>query len=275
MLKRYETARVSVLDELSGHSSIILESINSTIAETVTLPREEKVAEISAAIKKDRAVMLTGGSGYGKSALAKKAVRRHEESHTCLSFRAEEFAESHIEKALPGSLSARQFEALLGPHPVLIHIESLERLLECTTRDAFSDLVTIAGRHPNVRLLLTCRDQAAPSAMSEFFERSKVECGKVKVPPLDAEEMQQVKDKLPHLGIPLSQKGLDRLMRIPYYLDKAAGMSWSDQDDIPLGIKAFRRKCWRDVIRKDCHSAAGLDDMRERTHSRPLGVPCP
>ena len=264
MLKRHETVRVSVLDELSDHSSVVLESINSAIAGTVTLPREEKMAEISDAIKKDRAVMLTGGSGYGKSALAKEAVRRHEESHTCLSFRAEEFAKSRIEEALPDSLSVRQFEALLGPHQVLIHIESLERLLEHPTRDAFSDLVTIAGRHPNVRLLLTCRDQAAQSAISAFFESGRVECGKVKVPPLDAEEMQSVKDKLPHLDVPLSQKGLDRLMRIPYYLDKAARMRLSDQNDIPLGIKAFRGKCWRDVIRKDSYTAMRLGDRREQ-----------
>ena len=263
-LKRHGAVLSSALGRLSDHSRVVLESISSTIAETVTLPREEKIAEAVRAVKKNQAVILTGGSGYGKSALAKEVVQRHAEGHTCLSFRAKDFAKSSIESALQGQLSAGQFESLLGQNGVLIHVESLEHLLEHSTRDAFSDLITIAGRHPNVRLLLTCRDQAIPSAISAFFERSSVGYIKVRVPPLDAKEMQQVKDRLPRLDAPLSQKGLSRLMRIPYYLDKAAGMSWSDQNDIPLYVKTFREKCWRDVVRKDSHAVAGLSSRREQ-----------
>ena len=263
ILKRHAAVRVAAFEKLSNRSSTVLESISSTIAGGIDLPREEKIAETVEAIEEKRVVILTGRPGSGKSALAKKVVQRCAGSHTCLSFRAEEFAESHIERVLPDSLSGRQFEALLGMQRVLIHVESLERLFEHSTRDAFSDLVRIAERCPNVCLLLTCRDQAVSLAWSAFFERNTLSRSEIKVPPFDDEELQQVTTQFPHLRIPLEQQGLNRLLRIPYLLDMAAKMSWPNRTGMPIDSKAFREKCWHDIIRKDSYAAAGLNDRRE------------
>ena len=83
-------------------------------------------------------VVVTGPAGSGKSALAKTIVREYAQSHTCFSFRAEEFARSHIDDVLDSAITGKDIEALLGSQErVLMHVESLERLLEHGTRDAF------------------------------------------------------------------------------------------------------------------------------------------
>ena len=60
----------------------------------------------------------------------------------CLAFRAEEFAASHIDQApqqTQASINARQLWALLaGQGHKVILVESVERLLEVSVRDAFS-----------------------------------------------------------------------------------------------------------------------------------------
>ena len=264
VLKRHSAARVSARVLLSDHSDAVLASINSTIAGRMALHRGGKIAETAEAVEKNQVVILAGGSGNGKSALAKEVVRRHMDSRICLSFRAEEFAESHIDRVLPNNLSVIQLKEFLGSSRVLIHVESLERLLEHSTRDAFSDLVGVIENHPDVCLLLTCRDHAV-SAWSAFFERRKITPREIEVPPFSMEEVQQVVAEFPHLDIPMSYQGLNRLLQIPYHLNMAARMSWSGRVNMPSDIKAFRERCWRDMIRKDGHSEAGWDDLRERT----------
>ena len=262
--EKHDPSRVSAFDALAHHSNTILESIGSTVARAITLPRKAKIAETVAALEKHRVVALTGPPGSGKSALAKKVVRQHAGNRTCLSFRAEEFAESYIDRALPSPISGMPFEALLGLRKIVVHVESLERLLDHSTQQAFSDLVGIAERCPSVCLLVTCRDQAFPDVWSAFFERSSLTFGEVKVPPLNEEEIMEVKAAFPNLGILLSRPGLSRLLCILYFLDMAANMGWSDPHDVPLNCKAFREKCWRARVRNNSHAAAGLPERRER-----------
>ena len=264
ILEKHDPSRVSDFDALAHHSNTVLESINLTIAGDITLPRKDKIAETVAALEKHRVVVLTGPPGSGKSVLAKKVVRQHAGNRTCLSFRAEEFAESHIERALPSSISGMPFETLLGLRKIVIHVESLERLLDHSTQQAFSDLVGIAERCPNVCLLVTCRGHAFPDAWLAFFERSSLTFDEVKVPPLNEEEIKKVKAAFPSLEILLSRPGLSRLLCIPYFLDMAANMDWSDPHDVPLNCKAFREKCWHARIRNNSHAAAGLPERRER-----------
>ena len=63
--------------------------------------------------------------------------------------------------------------------------ESFERLLEHSTRDAFTDLVRITEQYPNIRLLLTCRDYSIDTALAAFFEQTQLTCDVVEVPLLD------------------------------------------------------------------------------------------
>ena len=255
----------TALQTLTEHSGITLDAIRTTISD-VTLSRRKAITKVIEALTENQAVILTGLPGSGKSVLAKTLIQQQASDYFCLSFRAEEFAESHIDRVLHGSTTGKQFAVLLGAQErVLIHVESFERLLEHSTRDAFTDLVTIAEQHPNIRLLLTCRDYSIGTALTAFFGQAQLTRDVIEVPLLDEDETAQVTSKFPKIVNLISNPRLKRILRVPYFLDMAARMDWSEQQDIPQDIRSFRERCWSDVIRKDAMTARGLPDRRERT----------
>ena len=264
---QYNTVQdpMTSLQVLTEHSCTTLDTIISTIAGTVNLPRIETIAKTVESLIKNQVVVLTGPPGSGKSVLAKAIVQQHMHDCFCLSFRAEEFAESHIDRVLQGPITGQQFATLMGAQEkVLIHVESLERLLEHSTRDAFTDLVRIAKRCPNILLLLTCRDYSVNVALTAFFEQNQLVYEIVEVPPLHEEEIVEITNKFPKLASPMSNQELRRLLHVPYLLDMAARMDWSDRQNMPLNVRAFREKCWSIMIRQDSLTVAGLPDRRER-----------
>ena len=255
----------SALQALREHSHIVLEVIRSNIAGAVTLPRRATITPAVEALADNQVVVLTGSAGSGKSALAKAVVEQQASDYVCLSFRAEEFAQSHIDQVLHGTITGQQLSILIGTQEkVLVHVESLERLLEHPTRDAFTDLVGIVKRCPNLRLLLTCRDYSIATALAAFFDQNRLTRVVVDVPALKEEELTEVMSALPGLAIPMADPALKRLLRIPYFLDMAATLDWSGQQAMPSDERTFREKCWDAVVRKNSLSAAALPDRREQ-----------
>ena len=255
----------SVLQTLQEHSDVTLDGIRSRIAGVVTLPRYRLRTQANEALAETQVIVLTGPPGSGKSALAKALVQWQANDHVSLSFRAEEFAESHIDRVLQGQATGRQLETLLAAQErVLLHVESLERLLEHPTRDAFSDLIRMAERCHNIRLLLTCRDYSLTTALTSFFGQSTLSREIIELPLLDDLELNEIVSSLPRLAIPLSNPRLKQLLRIPYFLDMAAPMNWTSEQDTPSDVSEFRQRCWSEVVRRDDLTTAGMPDRRER-----------
>ena len=98
----------------------------------------------------------------GKSAVAKDILNVLSSDHFSFSFRAEEFAQPHLDATLTlGHIPSRAAiltSVLAGQQRKIVLVESIERLLEKSTRDAFADLLRIARSDHTFRLILTCRD---------------------------------------------------------------------------------------------------------------------
>ena len=247
------------------HTELILGEIRSAIAGSIVLERDELERQAAEVLENNQALILTGAPGSGKSAIAKSLVLSNYDDYECLSFRAEEFAKSSIDEVLSGSMTGVQLKFLLGAQRrALIHVEGVERLLEHPVRDAFADLVGVAEECENVHLLLTCRDYAAATAITAFFRRGNLSPAVVSVPPLNDQEMDTVATSLPALQAPFSNPRIKDLMRNPFLLDLAAKLDWAGESDLPTDAVAFRRRCWRDVIRCDSVTAAAMPDRRER-----------
>lgn len=256
------------LQSLAGHSETTLQSIHTTIAHAASIPRAGLVTQVLEALDGSQALVLTGPAGCGKSVLGRRAVELLRPDVFCLMFRAEEFAASHIDQVLQNaqiSVNAqRLFSLLAAQGRKLIVIESVERLLEHSVRDAFSDVLRLARQDGGIQLLLTCRDYSLETVRSSLLGQVSLRHTVVQVPPLTDEELAQVVTVFPALARPLSNPSLKELLRSPYLLDKAARMEWPTTGALPGDERAFRLRCWRDVVRHEALAAAGRPSRREQ-----------
>ena len=253
------------LQNLLDRSEITRQAIRTTIGGKVSLSRSGPETKIVEALAETKVVVVTGPAGSGKSALAKAVVEKCAEKVTCFTFRAEEFAQTHIDDVLNSPITGKQIETLLGSQErMMIHVESLERLLEHSIRDAFSDLVGIVERCPNVRLLLTCRDHSLEIVMHSFFGLPAQNPSVIRLPALEDSELDEVQASIPQLADPLSGPDLRELLRIPYFLEMAARIDWALEKPVPSGVTAFRQRCWSEVVRRDSYAVSDLPTRREK-----------
>ena len=144
-----------MLTALREHSALILGGIHSTIGETSHLPRAGMVQQVLTALEESQVVLLSGPAGIGKSAIGKEVVTILSRDHFSFAFRAEEFAQPHFDATLTlGNIPGRAAtlgSVLAAQERKILVVESVERLLEKSTRDAFADLLTIAADDPTFR----------------------------------------------------------------------------------------------------------------------------
>lgn len=256
-----------VLRALKDHTGLILRGIRSTIGSDFHLQRAAIVQKVLGALEEAQVVLVTGPAGSGKSAIGKDAVNILSEGHFSFGFRVEEFAQPHFDATLSAAqvpANAAKLDAILAAQGrKLILVESVERLLEKTTRDAFSDLMTLAADDSSLRIILTCRDYSAEQVRASFLQSGRIKHAVIQVPPLDDEELAQTGAANPALAIPLKSLGLRNILRNPYFLDKALDISWAVDKPLPESEREFRALFWREIVRADHLVAPGMARRRE------------
>jgi hypothetical protein len=256
------------LGALKDHSYFVFRQIRSTVGAHLHLTRVKLVGSIVDQLEQSQVVLVSGPAGSGKSGAAKSAAESLARDHFVFGFRAEEFERASLDETLHLSqipASARALGAVLaGQDRKLLLVESIERLLEASTRDAFADLLTLLTEDRSWRLLLTCRDYSTDLVRSSFFESAEVCHAVIVVPPLDDSELEAIEAAYPGLARPLSNPPLRRLLRNPYVVDKALLISWPEDKPLPETEREFRELFWRDVIRMESRAADGMPTRRER-----------
>ncbi|MGI9575357.1 hypothetical protein ACRYJU_14855 [Alloalcanivorax xenomutans] len=263
-----DTRAAQVIRALSDHSEITLDGIKTTIGPTTEITRDALTNQVLEALNENQVVLISAPAGFGKSAVAKSCVRLLDEELYCLAFRAEEFSVSHIDQMLVQAQVPTNGTELLGmlagQGRKLAIVESVERLLEASVRDAFGDLLNLAQKDRSLGLLLTCRDYSLETVSSALLSEAGLRFKIVEVPPLTDEELAQAVAAVPQLTNALKHESLNRLLRSPYLLDKAAQMDWSATEGLPSDEREFRRRCWGEVIRRNAAAAEGMPQRRER-----------
>lgn len=258
-----------VLTALKNHTEFVLRKIRTTIGPVFHLQRAAIVQQALSAIEAKQVVLITGPAGSGKSVIGKEAVSFLSRGFFAFGFRVEEFAVAHIDGTLHNSqipTSAAELQAILGAQDrkVLV-IESVERLLEKPTRDAFSDLMTIAQSDAGLRIVMTCRDYSVEQVQASFLQPAGVDHAVIEVPPLDDSELHEIQVAFPSLTVPLGNPALREILRNPYFIDKALQIPWDAGRPLPENERDFRAVFWRQIVRADHSPANGMPRLREDT----------
>ena len=252
---------------LDDHSKPILDGIRSKIG-SLHLERDSLVQRVMEHLESNQIVLISGVAGSGKSVIAKDTIEILAADHFVFSFRAEEFARPHLDETLQsihGPASAMTLGAIMaGQGRKVLLVESIERLLEKSTRDAFTDLLTLMAKDKSWRLLLTCRDYAVDLVRTAFLSSTTVGHSVV-VPPLDNEELEKVQKHHPQLARPLANPALRRVLSNPYILDMALRIQWLEQESLPQSEREFRNLFWREIVRAEHRSPVGMSQRREKT----------
>ena len=251
-----------ILRALKDHSEPILHKIRSTIGPTYHLPRTALVEQALDRLESAQVVIISGTAGSGKSAIGKEVFRRLAVDHFAFAFRAEEFAKPHIDEVLqaaqvPGN-AADLAAVLAAQERKIILVESMERLLERSTRDAFSDLVTRVAEDSNLRLVVTCREYSTEQVRESFLRVPGLTQAVVLAPPLEDSALDEIAAAVPQLARPLSHPPLRKILRNPYFLDKALEISWPTERTLPESEREFRHYFWHHLVRIDRDGTAGL-----------------
>lgn len=256
-----------VLTALKNHTDFVLRKIRTTIGPTFHLRRADIVHKVLAAIEAKQVVLITGPAGSGKSVIGRQAVAFLSHEFFAFGFRVEEFAVAHIDETLHNSqiqARATELQAILGAQgrKVLV-VESVERLLEKPTRDAFSDLMTLAQGDGGLGILMTCRDYSAEQVQASFLQAAGIDYAVIEVPPLDDTELQETQAAFPSLAVPLANPALREILRNPYFIDKALQIPWDAGRPLPESERDFRAVFWRQIVRADQNPADGMPRQRE------------
>lgn len=256
-----------VLQALSEHTIPVLRAIRSTLGGGLHLPRAALVHKLLDALDSSQVVLVAGPAGSGKSAIGKDAVGVLASNHFLFGFRVEEFAQAHLDATLAAAqvpANWPKLQAILGAQDrKVVLVESVERLLEKTTRDAFADLMTLASEDRGLRIVITCRDYSVEQVRASFLQPHRIDHVVIRVPPLDDAELAEAEAAYPALAVPLKSPALRNILRNPFVLDKALDIPWSSEKSLPQTERDFRALFWREIIRGGHRVAPALGRLRE------------
>ncbi|MDE0401362.1 MAG: hypothetical protein OXL96_26490 [Candidatus Poribacteria bacterium] len=270
LLERH--TEISVIDNhallsLHEHGSTIRDSIRSQIGSIYTIDRSPDAIRLLDQLAEYQVVVISGAAGSGKSALAKELLALIEPSHPVLAFQSVEFASAHIDKTLASAqttLNGKRLFALLSGHDrIVILIESVERLLEHSTRDAFAHLLQLALQNNSIQLVLTVRDYSLETVRNALLGPVALPHTVFEVPLLSDGELDQIQDEVPHLALPLQDAQLRSFLRTPYIVDMASRLDWAE-GSLPTNSREFREKCWKELVRAESFTADGMPQRREK-----------
>lgn len=255
------------LRNLQNHTKLILDGIPTTIGANYHLNRADLLCSSLDATNSAKIVLISGPAGSGKSVVAKALLSSMTNDSFTFCFRAEEFSCSHLDEALQKSqldITASKMSTLLaGQSKKVLLIESVERLLEATIRDAFRDLLSLIAKDPTWQVIMTCRDYSTELVKASMLHN--IACQTIDILPLTDEELTLITEALPSIAVPLSNGRLKELLRNPYLLDKVSRLEWKADTELPNGEKSLRKYLWSEFIQVNSKRVNALPKRREKT----------
>ena len=112
--------------------------------------------------------------------MARALLAQLEDRYPVLSFQAVEFATAHVDETLANAQTSlnwqRVLSLLVGHDRKVALVDGVERLLERSVRDGFSQLLQLARKDTSTRIVLTVRDYSLETVRNALIPAGAESC---------------------------------------------------------------------------------------------------
>jgi len=258
-----------VVYRLVEHSELLMKRVRSTLGPELQLPRDDVVDRLASAFVQQHLTLVAGPAGVGKSAATRMGLQQVLSGAPLFVFQATEFARDHLDQAFADmrvTESLSRISSLFALHPrKFVVIESIERLLESTQREAFFMLLSQLAEDDTWRIILTCRQHAVTQVQDAFLAPFNLDSTPLQVPLLTDEEFDSVLSQVPQLKGVAANYRTRQLLRNPWFLDKACSVDWTKECTTEsLDQRRLREILWRQVVVRDDVRGGGINLQRDK-----------
>lgn len=255
------------LQKLKGDGQLILKTFKNTIYKDFHVERESLQDDIANSLSKNSLTIITGKPGVGKSAIIKDVLQRKYPNATILVFRSDEFNQPHLSKVLADHQIQYSIQNILAcvallPEKIIL-IDSLEKLLEGNPDNAFKQLLSLLSEYPDIKVVATSRKYAI-DLVSQKFGLDSISTGKIEVPELSDNQLDELKINFPQLGPIFGNGKIKALLKSPKYIDFALPSIGQTTEDLSnISITDFKQKLWNHIVRDNVTRKNGLPQKRD------------
>ena len=249
--KHFFSSNNSILDFINGqqlHTENILSEIKTCIGfngNHIEISRDEVLKKLRN--QSSQALILSGTSGVGKTALVKKFYEHLETETSLYVFKATEFELANIKDFFVDCNLQEFMEVHKGQKSRIVVIDSAEKLLDLTNPEPFKEFLTTLVRN-DWNIVFTARTNYVEDLNYQFFEIYNVlpACS-INLPILEEDELDSISSDH-SFNLPEDRKLLE-LIKNPFYLNEY--LKFYRNDSTGLDYTAFKDRLWCRNIQKN------------------------
>lgn len=233
-------------------SKTVLDGINDSFCNEFNLSREKVYDQLIDKVEKNKALIIKGIAGVGKSVAAKMIIEKLKKDYLILAFRTEQFSRTSLQEVFESLVNGIEdiFKEIGTTKQILVLIDSLEAILEIENLDVIKEFLRICKKCSFVKLIATCRSYAFKDLIYELssdfpqFEATEI-------PVLDDGELALVAKKFGVLEKFLNNSQFKSILQRPFYLNLLLINSSIIQPEESINEGNFRKIIWDKVIAKN------------------------
>lgn len=240
------------IQKLTLNTSRVLNRIRDEVG-TLKLGRAALMNDLNVRVRKYPFLLISGIAGIGKSALIKNLLSDLRAEFEVVVFQGEQLDKPTISEVFqegPFKLS-NDLESVLDskgmkPNKILL-IDSIEKILETSNAGTIIDFFGLLNKRSDLKIVLTCRSYAVEQLKIVFLQQFR-EFNLFEIPLLSDDELNEIRINYPGIGSLLKKTSLEKLLKIPFNLDKAVLV---EKEILETGVDSeidFKRIMWEYVI---------------------------
>lgn len=254
----------STIDKLHQDSNLILNQLSNEI-HGFHIDRFSLKEQIVNSINNHRLTIITGNPGVGKSAIIKDVLTESFKSAHLIVFRADQLNEPHLSNVFTNLGINNSIEDILScisliPQKI-IFIDSIEKLLEGDSENAFKQLYNILNTYPDIKIVAASRKYAIDLLYFKYnIDKSNQP---VEIATLSETELKLVENQFPQITQILSNKRIKQLLVSPKYIDYALTLLVKDSSDYSkVTLIDFKNKLWNHIVENVTKRNGGMPRKR-------------